>query len=439
MNTNSMNSHLRFLLTLAAAATLSACGKESFQTISTVSVAEAPGYFTLAPKVDILLAQDNTGSMSEIYSQMGTEVPRFLSNLAATGWDYHFASIPLTSSSTTPGKLFSQIVASRQDRNWGQSDWLVPFPGALFTDSDPSTIAPSFFRRPSDYSDYRNYLRPSNVLRGLEPGLETIHGQLAGQMAGTGFHRDDAMLVILVVGNGDDTSGRKICRRLSNNGTSYYEAPCDYPTMSSGTPIRCGSSTGSLADGCRIGTFTSADHAAGTAGYVREYYKQQFQALRPNPEQVRLHAAISFSGGTCYGAAASAGAQYDAIARDMKGNSQNICTTPASVVLSTIQNSLETQRLSLFTVYLTMASEPDTSTIEVIKYVNGDIDRAVTIPKSDTNGWSYAGRIENEPSIVTSSGVAMNRATGWAVQLNGSARLSGSDTARVNFKPRGLN
>jgi hypothetical protein len=418
-------------MALAMAALVSACGKESFETIKTVSIAEAPGYFTLAPKVDILLAQDNTGSMSEIYHQMGTEVPRFLSNLSATGWDYHFASIPLTTSSSNPGRLFSQIVASKQDRNWGESEWIVPFPGALFTDSDPGTIVSSFFRRPSDYTDYRNYLRPSNTLRGLEPGLETLHGQLAGQMAGTGFHRDDAMLVILVVGNGDDTSGRKICRRVDG-----IEAPCDAPTMGSATPVRCGSDSLSLANNCKIGSFTSAQHAPGTSGYVREYYQQHLEALRPNSQQVRMHAAVS-SGGLCYGHSSAAGTQYSALAGALGGTTQNICTTSASTVLSRIQNSLETQRLSLFTVFLTMDSEPNESTIEVIKYVNGDTSRAVTIPNDSTNGWTYEGRITNEPSIVTSSGVAMNRATGWAVKLHGTARLSGADTARVNFKPRG--
>ena len=96
MNRNTVNSPsctsrrsrlARAALAFVAAAALSACGKESFETISTASTVAAPGYFTLAPKVDILLAQDNTGSMSEIYSQMGTEVPRFLANLEKTGWD----------------------------------------------------------------------------------------------------------------------------------------------------------------------------------------------------------------------------------------------------------------------------------------------------------------------------------------------------------------
>lgn len=442
MNRNTVNSPsctsrrsrlARAALAFVAAAALSACGKESFETISTASTVAAPGYFTLAPKVDILLAQDNTGSMSEIYSQMGTEVPRFLANLEKTGWDYHFASVPLTTSLTNPGRLFSQVVASKQDRNWGPASWLVPYPGALFTDSDPGTIASSFFRRPSDYSDYRNYLRPSNSLRGVEPGLETLTTQLTGQMDGTGFHRDDAMLVILVVGNGEDTSGRKICRR--NDG---YEAPCDAPTMNSATPVRCGSSGLSLEDNCRIGTFVSTEHAPGTAGYVRDYYLQQIQALRPSADQVRIYAAVS-DGGPCYGYPSSDGAQYAAMASATGTVRKNICTTPASTVLSQIQDSLEIQRMSLFTVYLTMENEPDTSTIQVVKYVNGEAGSPVTIPQDATNGWSYAGRIDNEPSIVTAGGVAMNRASGWAVRLNGTARLAGSDTARVTYKPRGGN
>ena len=417
-------------LAFAATFLLSACGKESFETINTVSTSEAPGYFALAPKVDIVLAQDNTGSMSEIYSQMGTEVPRFLSSLERTGWDYHFASIPLTSTSSNPGRLFSQIVASKQDRNWGLTEWMIPYPGALFNDEDPGTIDSLFFRRPSEYTDYRNYLRPTNTLRGIEPGLETLYHQLSEQLVDTGFHRDDAMLVILVVGNGEDTSGRKICRR--NDG---YEGPCDV-LGSSATPIRCGSPELSLSDNCKIGSFVSSVNATGTAAYAREYYKQELQALRPSAQQVRLYAAVS-QGGTCYGQASSAGSQYWAISSAMGGVPQNICTTPASAVLSRVQSSLETQRLSLFKVLLTMDSEPDLSTIEVIRYINGDSSRPVTIPKSDTNGWSFAGYVQNLPSIITSAGAEMNRATGWAVRLNGTARLSGADTAQVKYKARG--
>ncbi|MBU6376562.1 MAG: hypothetical protein KGQ59_11240, partial [Bdellovibrionales bacterium] len=141
---------LKAVLIPVFALSLGACGKQSFETISTASVSEAPGYFTLAPKVDILLAQDNTGSMKEIYPQIGSEVPKFLNNLANSGWDYHFAAIPLTPHRS--GALFNQIVASKHDRNWGESQWIQPYPGAAFGDLDPSQILANFFKIPSAYT-----------------------------------------------------------------------------------------------------------------------------------------------------------------------------------------------------------------------------------------------------------------------------------------------
>ncbi|NDD91151.1 hypothetical protein EBZ37_03605 [bacterium] len=410
---------------------LSACGKQSFETISTATVSEAPGYFALAPKVDIILAQDNTGSMKEIYPQIGSEVPRFLNNLANTGWDYHFAAVPLTPHRS--GALFNQIVASKHDRNWGESNWLVPYPGALFTDVDPGQIASAFFRFPTNYTDYANNLAPNLSSSGSEPGLNTITNQLTNYMAGTGFHRDDAMLVVIVLGNGDDTSGRMICRRSDG-----VEGPCDRSDMSRGTIINCGSPA-ILSNGCQVGralnTYASS-YASDAAQSLRAHFRARLEALRPDPSQVTLHAAVA-TGGTCYSQGSYSGYQYSKFADEIGGTQQNFCASQTSTMLSTIQQTLETKRMSLFTVYLMTDVEPDESSIEVIRYPGGDTSRPVQIAKSTTNGWSYAGRIENEPRVVTAAGVPMNRATGWAVRLNGNARLTGYDTARVVYKPRG--
>ncbi len=432
MNRIARHPLLRFGLASVLAASLSACGKESFETISTLSVAEAPGYFTLAPKVDILLAQDNTGSMKEVYSSIGTEVPKFLSNLENTGWDYHFAAIPLTGNAST--RLFSQIVASKHDRNWGESEWRVPYPGALFSQNEPGTIVSSFFRRPSQYTDYRYRLAPTATNSGQEAGLFTLTSQLKNQFSDTGFHRDDALLVVIVLGNGDDTSGRMICERTQNN--TSYQAPCDYPTMERATIISCGSPS-LQANGCVVGR-TLDQYPSGFAAQslvdLRDHFRGELEALRPSASQVQLHAAVA-TGGNCYGAGSYSGFQYSRLAQDMGGTAQNFCVSQTSSMLNTIQQSLEVQRMSLLTVLLMLDHEPNISTIEVVRYPNGDRSQAVTIPQDAENGWSFAGYIEDQPRVVTADDVAMNRATGWAVRLNGSARLSGSDTAEVFYKP----
>ncbi|MEN9724055.1 MAG: hypothetical protein RJB38_2041 [Pseudomonadota bacterium] len=423
-----------FLERLGAAALLAAvltgCGKESFETINSVKQSEAPGFFNIAPKVDIILAQDNTGSMKDIYSSIGSEIPKFLSQLEKSGWDYHFAAIPLTGNNTQA--LFSEIVASRQDRNWGQADWIAPYPGAQFNDPEPSTITSSFFRRPADYSDYRYKLLPNGTATGTEAGLQTITTQLATKMGGTRFHRSDAMLVVIVLGNGDDTSGRMICKRSDN-----YQAPCDFPSMEQATIISCGTPS-ILSNGCvvnrKMNQYASS-YGRDSATALRAHFKSALEALRPNPAQVKLYAAVA-TGSTCYGAGSYSGYQYAQLAKEMGGTAQNFCVSQTSSMLNSIRTSLEQTRMTLYTVHLMLDFEPNESTIEVVRYINGDTKNAVTIPKSTTNGWSYAGRIIDQPRVVAANGATMNLATGWAVKLNGSARLSGNDTAKVIYKPR---
>lgn len=430
-----MNKKTLLTLTALSSLALTACGKQTFETVSTVSQNQAPGYFDLAPKVDILLAQDNTGSMNEIYDDVGRQMPALLDDLSRSGWDYHFASMPLTASQMDQ-RLFTQVLASKQDRNWGSSEWIQPYPGATFGDTDPGEVNASYFRRPFEYSDYHQNLVPSNALGGVEPGLETVRRQLKNHMAESKFHRQDAMLVVIVVGNGDDTSGRKICRRWDG-----YEAPCDAAGMGSATPIRCGTPGAVLADNCTPGALASnpGNLVPGTAAYAKEFYRQQLQALRPSSAQIKLFAAVSGASGTsnCRGHGSLAGAQYMSVASALGGSSHDICANSAGAVLASIKSALNIQKLTLRTIYLMMDAEPDTASIRVVRYIGGDRNQAVDVPQDATNGWTYAGMIHNQPRVVTDgpNPVTMNTATGWAVKLNGTARLQGSDTAEVIFLP----
>jgi hypothetical protein len=422
-----------------SALALTGCGKQTFETISTRVEADAPGFIQIAPKVDIVLAQDNTGSMISIYDDIGAQMPGFLNELASSGWDYHFAAIPLTPRNLTQfgERQFSQVLASRQDRNWGESSWLAPYPGAVFGEADSGQVAASYFRRPESFTDYRTNLYPSTSLSGSEPGLENIRRQLSQHMGESNFHRPDALLVVIVVGNGNDTSGVKICRRYDG-----VEAPCETSGMggTSTTVSHCGTPGLELSGSCSPGALNAGSPAltAGTFAYAREFYKQRLQALRPSASQVKLYAAVSTLGGNCYGSPSVAGTQYSALAGEMGGTSHNICSAGAASVLSSIRSSLQVTRMALRTVYLMLDREPEVSTIRVIRYVDGNRNRAVEIPQDDVNGWSFAGMITDQPRVVTDgpNPATMNTASGWAVRLNGSARLSGADTAEVRFQPR---
>ena len=59
----------------------------------------------------------------------------------------------------------------------------------------------------------------------------------------------------------------------------------------------------------------------------------------------------------------------------------------------------------------------------------------MVVPRSRTNGWSYAGYVENQP--VIDQPVLMSPATGYAIELHGDAQLYGDDRADVTAKPKG--
>ncbi|MCM2279414.1 MAG: hypothetical protein NDJ89_15165 [Oligoflexia bacterium] len=395
------------LATALSASALSAtgCGKTAFVVASIEAQQQAPGVFTVPPKVDLLLVQDDSGSIMEIHQAMARQMPEFLRSLQGKGWDYHFTSIPLTAQ-----RDVTQVVASQHDANWG-SEWTPPYPGAPFSLSTPGTIVPQFFVKPGQYTGFLSYADTNSRLNGLEPGLANITRTLYGSASGTGFLRDDALLVVLVVGNGNDTSGVTKC--LQNGYRVDYENLSVAPTdcQKDGVPV-------SNPTGTRASSFAE--------------YKAQLQAVKPAASQTKFYAAVAANTGSCLGSTAWQGLRYQQMARDTGGQSYDICTKSVSSVLSSLSESLTAQKLLLRTRYLFIDREADVSTIVVTKVVNGV---AQTIPQDTANGWSYLGYRENLFAIDYP--VEMNLATGYAIELHGSAKLTGTETATVSFKHKG--
>src|SRR4051812_4224687 len=95
----SYNKRSRLLLSLIGlglSLSSAGCGKQAFFVSLSQEQQKAPGAFIVAPKVDIMLVQDDTGSMIAPYQQVAAQIPPFLSNLQAKGWNYHFATSTLT-------------------------------------------------------------------------------------------------------------------------------------------------------------------------------------------------------------------------------------------------------------------------------------------------------------------------------------------------------
>ncbi len=84
------------------------------------------------------------------------------------------------------------------------------------------------------------------------------------------------------------------------------------------------------------------------------------------------------------------------------------------------------------TKYIFVEAEPDVSTIVVrVKRSNGIEE---VLMQDASNGWTYRGYLKNVYTIDYP--VNLNRASGYALELNGSAKLRGDDTASIEFKAK---
>ena len=347
----------------------------------------------VAPKIDILLAEDDTGSELEIFNTIAQEMPSFLLRVDAKGWDYHFATIPLTTI-----RPISQIVASKFDSNWG-SQWIPPYPGAQ--PYGPDTVPYMLFRGLFDYTDFLTKDDINSSLNGFEPGLENIRSALYNLVPGTGFMRPDAMLEIIVVSNGEDTSGVTFCTTSDGQ-----KLPCEqvgYPQF-------------------------------GTEQKSLTYYQTQFANVKSDPNLLQMHALVANEQTSdCLGGPSEIGYRYQEMAANLHGESYDLCNQSMNDLLTSLGDRLQTTRGSYRTHYLFIDQAPDPSTISVIRLVGGDPGNTVTIPQDAQNGWSYDGYLTNVYAV--DSPVPMDMASGFAIELHGSAELSGSDTASVSFSP----
>lgn len=403
--------NLRFFaigfLATSAMSLLTGCGKTAFMVSSATQRQQAPGNFIVPPKVDILLAEDDTGSIKEVYGAIAQQVPGFLAGLESKGWDYHFATAALTTDRT-----LDQVTASKHDGNWGTL-WQPPYPGAL--PNGPGTILSSLFRTTSQYTDFISYADTTNAGNGNEPGLETIRRALYNRAAGTNFLRPDAMLVVLVLGNGEDTSKVNYCNR--GDGVTV---PCE----SVGAPA------------CSDISQAYPGSTCGSRNVSFNWYKSQLQALKASPSQLKVYSAVApYQTSNCLGSRSYAGGRYIQMATETGGEAYDVCSRNISGVLSSLSSSLQATKLAMRTRYLFIDQAPEVSTIQVVKYVGGDASQAVTIPMDATNGWTYAGYVSNVYAI--DSPVNMNLSSGYAIELHGSAKLQGEDLADVTYKHEG--
>jgi hypothetical protein len=387
-------------LVAAALVALTGCGSQAYVAQSSSNAQSAPGTFQVPAKVDIVLAQSDMGSMLNFYPQVAAQVPTFLNALQASGWDYHFLVMPLTTAVSTSTL---QVAASQYDANWGSS-WLPSYPGeTIGRPGVGGNLAASLFSTPARFNGFEFVgASASNGSNGNEQGLITIASNLqtlSNTSGTTQIIRPDAQLIVIVVSTEEDSSGTSYSCK-NQNGVSI---PC--PNPNSDLPT---------------------------------YQKEMLSVKNGNAAAIQFDAAVANEqnySGACLGTNSSVGTRYQQMASMLGGESYDICSVQLSGVLAGLSSTLASSRLNMETNYLFIASAPNVATISVTKYPNGNKSNPEVIPEDPNNGWSYVG---NVTAYAIDAPIPLDLTTGYAVKLNGSAKLEGSDTAIVNYTAAGL-
>lgn len=384
----------------AASIFASGCGNIAFVPNQLCSLQSGAGYYYVAPKIDLALVTDNTGSMGTALDQLRTQMPSLLHQLEASGWDYRFANIGLTAPLGQTGAPVSQIIPSKFDGNWfSLGQWRAVFPGA--TPSNPIPVRSSLFRTQDNYSGFFTNADVNTSVNSSEDGFRTIYQSLNTSRGENFFVRSGSYVVTLVVGNGNDSTDVT----YYNNGANQY-----------------------------VPNPTSLSSSFAT-------WKANLQSLASNPSLYRMYSVVSpLYRSSCAGiggSSADAGTRYIDMAAATGGFSYDICTQPIASALSDLSNQLQVTREAYRTRYVVISQQPvDTSTIQEVRRTTGcDDANGNLIPQSATNGWTYAGYITNQPAI--DSPIPLNPVSGYAIELHGSAKLQGDETLRVIYTRTG--
>lgn len=408
---------------MTTVALVSGCGTPAFQVHTTAQTQTSPGTFTIPPKVDIILVEDDSGSRSEIQQALAQQVPSFLSQLESRDWDYHFTSIPLTQY-----RAVNEATASKHDGNWA-SEWRPPFPGA--PQFHVGTLASGLFRRPGEYSGFLGAQSARNELNGQEAAFENMSRILTDPtLRSQSFLRTDAMTMILVVGNGNDNSKVNICRREDG-----YSGPCE------DLGFRPCTSMDQALGPINYGDANSSAPQCGSQALSFNHYKAKFETIKPDSRSLRFHAAVAGRvSSNCLGGPSTIGTRYQQMAQAFGGRSLDLCSTPISQILTEVSSELQSVKLQMRKKYLFLERDANPSTIKVrVTRASGPNAGQVRELPRETNGtvnWVYKGYVDQVATVVYP--LPLNQASGYAIELSDSALLVGDDTAEVEYLPAGM-
>jgi hypothetical protein len=397
--------------TAIAALALSACGPQAYVPGTVQSNQSAAGTMNLAPKVDIVLGVSQDGTMKNVYPGLDAEIQRFTAKLEASGWDYRFVSIPLSehfsvtesdypldgrvSVSHYDGLYFCYNGATLAHYPCGTQPWKAPYPNADPTNPSlqiSNNFFSNIFRVPGEDPVHND---------GRESGLKNLSTFLKRDDVQSQYLRPDAMLAMIVLSTGDDRSYGQWVYRW--NGTNL-ETNQDWQADANPDPASA---------------FTSS------LSNVKNIQLRKLYTVVADPVGNNCRIAVTRNGIT-----------YRNAVNQISGAAINLCTTPISTALDQIAQNLEFQKLIFKKNFLVLKSEPSGGSIKVTKYSNGSSTELAQCSGAVANDcWTYKGYLINQDTVE--SPVKGSPATGYLIELFGTAKLNGSDTASVSYMNNG--
>ncbi len=243
------------------------------------------------------------------------------------------------------------------------------------------------------YPQFNAWVSPSGA--NLEPAFQNVWSALSNSAATTTrFLRNDALLVVFLLSNGEDTTG------------------WSYSDVWGGCDATCTAN--------RESSFN--------------LYRSRFAGLKANPAQVKWYSAVA-NQSTGYGAPpclqgnSFTGTRYMRMASEMGGASFDLCRQPVAEAVESFAAYLQNIRLSYRTRYIFVSQEPDFERDYSVTKTTGGV--SYDVPEDPDNGWTYHGWVDNVYAIDSPTPMALT--SGYAFRLNGSAALLGDDTASVQY------
>ena len=393
MKQNRLNSFLTPAL-IATTLALTACGPQAFVPNTASSAQSAAGGMNIPPKIDIVLGMSSNGTMQNIAPGVNSEIPAFLQNLQSSGWDYRFVSIPLSQYHPTDAShlnIDNAVSVSNYDSNYyALGTWVAPYPGA--TGTTAPGIAAYLFANVFSVTE----IDPTDPVDAHETGFDNQITFLNRADVQKDFLRPDALLAVMTMSNGDDRS-----------------------------------------DWNWNGTAGTTNLGSGTVPLTT--YQSEFLAVKGGaPAAIKYFSVVAAPTTSCRGYGTWSGLRYESMASMLNGGSVDICNNTVAQSLTAVSNQLQTYRLSFEKKYLVIGTEPNIGTMTITKYAGGNSGVASTIPQDATNGWTYEGAVPSTGIYTIDSPINMDEVTtGYYIELHGSAKLEGLDTANVNYENAG--